>query len=155
MAGIGGDLEVVFGGPSDDGFGSAVFRRSIPAGDDLEQSAKSVYRDFAGEMWDRFGAAAWLGTWAELSARSHPSDGPVLDLLGSLEDPLALSSADVLVNGGSDPEAARRALVGVFDREQVSDLRIYRIGDGDAMSGLLIAALDSAAAAVFLVFMMD
>lgn len=156
MAEIDGELEAVFGGPSDHGFGSAVFRRPMPATGDLEELARGVYRDFVGELWDRFGADAWLGPWAELAQRARASDGAILAILDALADPLVRSAGDVLVNGGTDPDAARAALTRAFDIPVVSDLRVYATGDGGAMSGLLIAARnDTAAEAVFLVFLMD
>lgn len=156
MSGTADRLEDVFGAESDDAFGSAVFRRDVPLGGDLEGTARAVYRDFVGEVWDRFGASTWLGEWSELVSRETPDGPSVLKLLSALDDPQARSAADVLVTGSVDPDAAKHALEAAFDRPAVSELTIYRIGDGDAMSGLLIAAREHAtSAATFLVFLMD
>ena len=150
------DLEVPFGGPSDDAFGSAVFRRPMPPGVDIESLARAVYRDFVGELWDRFGPDVWLGEWAELVARGAAAQGLVLDLLASISDPAGQSAADMLVNGAQDPDAAKTALVNAFDRTAVSELRAFRIGDGAAMSGLVIAGRDDETGeAAFVVFLMD
>lgn len=149
-------LEDVFGAESDDAFGSAVFRRAVPPGGDLASLAREVYREFVGEVWAQFGADAWLGTWSELASRDEP-DGPgVLKLLEGLDDPLTRSAADVLVTGSVDADAARQALEAAFDRPGLSALKVFRIGDGDAMSGLMIAARDGeTSAATFLLFLMD
>lgn len=150
------ELEARFGGPSDDGFGSAVFRRPAPPGSDLEALARDVYRDFVGELWTRFGAEAWTGAWSELAARSAAAEGSVLDLLGAIADPLGRSAADMLVNGGPDPEAAAKALADAFDREGISGLKVFRIGDGEAMSGVIVAGSDrDAGEAAFVAFLMD
>lgn len=151
-------LEAVFGGPSDDAFGSAVFRREATPETDMEQAAQEVYRDFLGESWQRGGAGTWMATWRTLAERTV-ADGagrPVLDMLTGLPGPEASSSADVLLNGGSDPEAARRALAAAFDSPTVAELRIHAIGDGAALSGLLLAGRDGQRGeAVFVVFLMD
>lgn len=149
-------LEDAFGAESDDAFGSAVFRRDLPPGDDLEALAREVYRDFTGELWDRFGAAAWLGTWSRVASRDGPDRTPVLHILTALTEPEVRSAADMLTAGHPDPDAAGRALAAAFDAPGVSELKLYRIGDGGAMSGVLIAAREDARnAAVFLVFLMD
>lgn len=150
-----GQLEIVFGGPNDEAFGSAVFRRALSAAEDLETPARAVYRDFVGELWDRYGAAAWLGAWSLAAARAAPAAGSIVGILEALEDPQTRSAADMLVNGGADPDAARAALVAAFDREAVDELKVFSLGDGGAMSGLMIAARDRDGAAVFLVFLMD
>ncbi len=156
MSERGAQLEAVFGGPSDDAFGSAVFRRDMPGNTMLETVAREVYRDFVGELWERYGADAWLATWSLAAARNRDTARSVIDLLESLEDPLTRSAADMLVNANPDPDAARNALVDSFDHESISELEIYSIGDGEAMSGLLIAAhIRDTSEATFLVFLMD
>ena len=54
-----------------------------------------------------------------------------------------------------DAQAAKKALAGAYDDPQVADLRIYNIGDGEAMSGLLVAGLRQNGEATFLVALMD
>jgi hypothetical protein len=55
-----------------------------------------------------------------------------------------------------DAEQARAALAAAFDDAAVTELSVYNIGDGAAMSGLLIAARRAATGdATFLVFLMD
>ena len=62
-------LEAAYGAPSQAGFGSAVFYEPILAGDDLAQAALAKYKYFAGDLWERFGAAAWMGQWKEVYIR--------------------------------------------------------------------------------------
>ena len=50
---------------------------------------------------------------------------------------------------------AKAALAGAYDAKVVVDLRTYNIGDGEAMSGLLIAGQRDNGEVTFLVFLMD
>lgn len=128
----------------------------MPVGDALVTVAREVYRDFVGELWERYGADAWLASWSLAAARDSDRAASVIDLLESLEDPLTRSAADMLVNANPDPDAARNALIVAFDQERVGHMEIYSIGDGEAMSGVLIAAhIRDASEATFLVFLMD
>lgn len=156
MSERGEHLETVFGGPSDDAFGSAVFRRALPGDAALEPLAREIYRDFVGELWDRLGADAWLAPWSLAAARAQGSAQSVVDLLDTLEDLATRSAADMLVNANPDPEAAPDALREAFDHDGISELKVFTIGDGEAMSGLLIAAQDrETSEAIVLVFLMD
>jgi len=51
-------LQAAYGGPSEEGFGSAVFWQPMPGGDDLTQAALSAYRTFAGKLWEQYGEPA-------------------------------------------------------------------------------------------------
>lgn len=149
-------LEAAFGGPSDDGFGSSVFRRSLGPGSELESIALDVYRYFVGVLWDRYGEDAWLAQWGEMDAQTAGGQASILDRLSSLPDPLVRSVADMLVNGGEDADSRQAALKTAFDKDQFSESRIYRIGDGEAMSGLIIAGANpKTVEAVFVAILMD
>ena len=51
---------------------------------------------------------------------------------------------------------ARAALAAAYDDPAVTDLRVYNLGDGGAMSGLLVAGYRKGTGeATFLVFLMD
>jgi hypothetical protein len=52
-------------------------------------------------------------------------------------------------------EKARLALSSVFDDPTVTDLRVYTLGDGGAMAGILVAGAKETGEAVFLVFLLD
>jgi hypothetical protein len=158
-------LQQVFGGPSQSAFGSAVF--SFPARqqagelpdtlqklpDRLQKQALSCYQDFCGQTWERFGPENWLGTW-QLVHEREAGGGAITEELAALTDPVTRLAASTMLESHDDPSAARNALQQAFDDSQVQVLHVYRIGDGGAMSGLLIAAR-RCGFDVFLVFLLD
>lgn len=150
------ELERVFGPPSTSGFGSAAFRVPLPAAEDLESVARSTYRSFVGPLWDRWGEEAWMGPWAEVYVRPEGGEPDVLAELGSLHDPRVASSVSILWEGAEDPAAASKALRAAFDDDGVTRFALYSIGDGAAMSGLLLAGARAAEGeAVILTLLMD
>ena len=62
-------LEAAYGAPSQAGFGSAVFYMPFIQAGDLEDAAQFWYKHFVGQSWERYGAAAWMGTWKLVYAR--------------------------------------------------------------------------------------
>ena len=53
-------------------------------------------------------------------------------------------------------EAARQALPAAYDDLAVTELRVYNLGDGEAMSGLLVAGRRADTEdATFLMFLLD
>jgi hypothetical protein len=147
-------LESAYGAPSQAGFGSAVFRVSLGAADDLTQAALSIYRTFVGELWERFGEQAWVGPWKEVYARAGGAGPGIVAELRGIADPASQLSVPMILDNIDGAEAARAALSGAFDDPAVTELRVFDLGDGEAMSGLLIAARRGAEAG-FLVFLMD
>ena len=146
----------VFGGPSSSGFGSAVFfKQPATAASSLESSALDTYKAFVGEKWDRFGPDAWRGAWKLLYTRPAESTASILEELNAITDTAARLSADTLLNGHDQPDKARQALQRAFQHEAIRELRIYAIGDGAAMSGLLVAAVRADDQPLTLVFLMD
>ena len=81
-----------------------------------------------------------------------PADGDhdIVAELGSIKDrDVALSAP---MNLDVDPDA----LSAVFDAVDMKEVRVYNLGDGASMSGLLIAGRRAdAGQGVFLVFLMD
>jgi threonine dehydratase len=61
----------------------------------------------------------------------------------------------MLMNATEDPASGQAALSVAFDDPTVQDLLVFSIGDGGAMSGILIAARRVNGEATFLVFLMD
>lgn len=149
-------LEAAYGPPSQAAFGSAVFTAKLDKDRDLEQVARETYRSFVGGLWERYGEEAWMGPWKQVYARQ---DGATADIVGELRgiaDQQAATSVPMILDEIDSPEAARAALVAVYDDSAVTDLRVFSIGDGEAMSGLLIASARAATGvATFLVFLMD
>jgi hypothetical protein len=146
-------LEEKFGAPNRNGFGSTVLFGTAASRDDLVRLAGEAYRYFVGDLWDRWGEAAWMGAWRLVFERTTSRD--VVSELSKLSDPQARSSADVILNGTEDPNSSSAVLAEAFDHPTVEELLVYNIGDGGAMSGLLVAARRKDGEAAFLVFLMD
>ena len=64
-------LERVYGLPSQEGFGSAVFYETAQAIADLEQAALAKYRFFVGDLWERYGETTWMGPWRQVYTRDQ------------------------------------------------------------------------------------
>lgn len=148
-------LEAVFGPPSQEAFGSAVFFERIK-GDDLEQACLDQYRFFVGDLWDEYGEQAWLSAWKEVYQREPGGRAEIVSELEGITDPDAGNSVPMFLSGIQDPQAAKQALAGAFDDPAVTDLKVFNIGDGGAMSGILIAGRRTRTAeGTFLFFLMD
>ncbi len=143
-------LEAAYGPPSQAAFGSAVFDEAIDAGKTLEMLALEKYRYFVGELWTRYGEAAWMGTWRELYTRPADVQADIVTELGAFSDAGAAASGSMILDNNAG------ALAAVFNDPGVTELRIFNIGDGEAMSGLVIAAQRvTAQQATVLIFLMD
>lgn len=143
-------LQAAYGPPSQEAFGSAVFVEKLSAVDGLEQAALEKYRYFVGDLWTRYGEDAWMAPWQEVYVRAGDADHDILAELSGISDRDAALSVPMILDVASD------ALSAVFDAPAITDLRVYTLGDGGAMSGLLIAAWSAAGEeATFLTFLMD
>lgn len=148
-------LEPVFGGPSEAGFGSAVFWEPRDE-DGLEGVGRRVYERFVGRNWERFGADTWMATFARVHRRDPDGARDVVAELGAIEDAGARRAVRVFLDGLEDPAAGAAALHAAFDADDVSELEVYRIGDGEALSGLLLVGAATAPEGVCVVaFLMD
>ncbi len=150
------DLEAAYGAPSQAGFGSAVFFEQMKTDDNLTQAALAKYKYFTGELWERWGEAAWMGPWKEVYARPTGAKPDIVAELRGITDIDARNSAPMILDVVPDAAAAKAALVAAFDDPAVTELRIYNLGDGGAMSGILVAGRRGATGeATFLVFLLD
>jgi hypothetical protein len=149
------DLQTTYGEPSAAGFGSAVFFEPQPAADDLETAALDKYKHFVGKSWTPEREAAWLGAWRKIYTRPSGDRADIIAELRAISDRAARSSVTMLLDSVDNPDQARQALTAAFDDAAVLQLAVYNLGDGEAMSGLLIAARRDDSAAVFLVFLLD
>ena len=150
-------LEAVYGPPSQAGFGSAVFYELLPAGSDLTATALAHYRFFVGPLWERFGEDAWLTPWQAVYTRPPEAERSIEAELRAVPDRAAALSASMLLENGDE---ATTALTVAYDDLAVTDLVVYNVGDGAAISGVLIAGRregsDAATAeAVFLILLLD
>ena len=149
-------LETAYGAPSQAAFGSAVYFEQLNEADDLEKMALAKYRYFVGELWERFGPDAWMGPWKEVYARKAGARNDVVTELRSIRDIDAAISVPMILDNIQDAEKARAALSTAFDDLFVTDLRVYNLGDGGAMSGLLIAGRQEVTGeGLILVFLLD
>lgn len=149
-------LEAVYGAPSQAGFGSAVFCAEVMGGNSLEEAALDSYRTFLGPLWERFGEDAWMGPWQMVYSRPPHSKQQIVGELKNITEQNARMSIDMVLNGVADGEAARAALSAAYDDAAVDECAVYAIGDGAAMSGIILAGRrKKAGEALFLVFLMD
>ena len=149
-------LEAAYGAPSQSGFGSAVFHEAMNASDDLTEAALATYKYFTGELWERFGEDAWMGPWKEVYARRANAKADIVAELRGIADADAQISVPMILDNIDDAEQARTALAAVYDDPSVTELRVFNLGDGGAMSGILVAGRRAQAGeAVFLVFLLD
>ncbi|MEZ4639479.1 MAG: hypothetical protein R2873_21890 [Caldilineaceae bacterium] len=148
-------LQGAYGEPSQNGFGSAVFFEQVKEAGDLEKAALRWYEHFVGDLWDRYGKEAWMGAWRQVYARPKTGDTGIVAALRSLEDPQASSSGVMILDAVENADAAQKALAAAFDDPTVAQLTVFTVGDGAAMSGLLIAGRRSNAEATFLIFLLD
>jgi len=148
-------MEAIYGPPSQSGFGSAVFSEIVEKSEPLERSAKQIYKYFVGEIWDRFGEDAWLSGWKQVYNRQMGTEHDIVAELNRIKDPDASLSVLMILDALEEPDFGKFALSEVFDANNVNELKVYNLGDGGAMSGLLIASRRSNNQATFLVFLMD
>lgn len=146
-------LESAFGPPSQAAFGSAIFYAPADVSTTLEQAALARYRYFVGDLWERYGEDAWMSTWQPVYTRPADAEPNILTELRSLNDRSAALSASMLLENGDEANAALSA---AFDDATVTDLSIYTVGDGAAMSGILVAARRAATTdELFLILLLD
>jgi hypothetical protein len=148
-------LEAAYGAPGQAGFGSAVFYEPNVAANRLDQVAVEKYKYFAGELWERYGEGAWMGPWKEVYTRPAGTKPDIVAELQGISDPNAALSTPMILDVVENAPAARRALSNAYDDKPVVELKVYNLGDGGAMSGLLVAGRRSNGETTFLVFLYD
>jgi hypothetical protein len=76
--------------------------------------------------------------------------------LRSTQDSEAAISVPMILDNIEGANKARAALSAAYDDPAITDLRVFNLGDGGAMSGLLIAGRNiETGEAIFLVFLLD
>ena len=147
-------LEAAYGAPSQAGFGSAVFYTDKDT-KDLTKAARKYYRHFVGELWERWGEDTWIGPWKEVYARQAGTTADIVAELRGIDDIDARGSVPMILEVVQNADAARKALSGAYDDPTVTELRVFTLGDGGAMSGVLVAGKRRTGEFTFLVFLMD
>jgi len=148
-------LQAAYGPPSQAAFGSAVFYEPQPGDADLEALALEKYKYFVGDLWDRYGEAAWMGPWRQVYARPAGATPDIVAELSAIDDFDASLSVPMILEAVDEAEQARAALSAVYDDPAMAEVAVYTLGDGGAMSGLLVAGRRTTGDAVFLVFLLD
>jgi len=100
------DLEAAYGAASQAGFGSAVFYEQLKSADDLEKMALEKYRYFVGELWERYGQDAWMGSWKEVYARKSGVQQDIVAELRGIQDPEAMISVPMILDNLEGAEKA-------------------------------------------------
>ena len=149
------NLEKAYGAPSQEAFGSAIFYE-ILNDSDLAEAAQEKYRYFVGDLWEEYGEKAWLGTWKQVYSREKDIEINIVKELNDIADFDASMSIPLIIDDIENPKEAQAALKTAFDDPEVSKLAVYTIGDGEAMSGILIASWrKKKSEGTFLVLLMD
>jgi heat shock protein HslJ len=148
-------LENAYGAPSQNGFGSAVFFEKLMGADELEKSAQQKYQFFVGKNWERFGEEAWMSAWKLVYTRPARTKPDILAELQGITDLDASLSVPMILTGIENAEAAQKALADTFNDPTMADLVVYNLGDGGAMSGILVAGRRGNGETTFLVFLYD
>ena len=147
------ELEGVYGPPAEEGFGSTVFFTRTDGPQDLEKLARKFYRSFVGSLWERWGEDAWMGTWRQVYARPAGGTADAVAELRGISDAEAKRSLPLLLEVPGNADAV---LATAFNDPAVTEFRVFNIGDGEAMSGLLVAGQRTAEnESVFVVALMD
>ncbi len=132
-------LEATYGGPTQPGVGSAVFSETLSSSDDLLQVSLAKFKIFFGPLRDRHGEQACMGPWREVAARKPGVTPNIVAELRDIADDDSRRSVPILLDDIDGAEAARAALSAAFDDPAVAERRTFNLGNGEAMSGLLIA----------------
>ncbi len=149
------NLQAIYGLPSQAGFGSAVFLQQVEPTDDLETVALQYYRYFMGNQWDESGEAVWMSSWKQVYLRQAGDRHDIVTELRSIKNSTVTSSVEMLLDSINDAQQGQKALSEVYDSADVKELAVYTLGDGAALSGLMIAGRNSTGEATFLVFLLD
>jgi hypothetical protein len=150
------NLEAAYGVASQAGFGSAVFFDQTDSAGALEKKALEKYEYFLGDRWNSVGKDVWMCKWKKVYTRSdHAAQRKIVDELRSIADVDARVSVPMILDNIENAQNAQQALSAAFDDSAATELAVYNIGDGEAMSGLIVAGRRSNGETAVLVFLMD
>lgn len=80
-----------------------------------------------------------MGAWKQVYARQPDTPHDTVEELRRITDPNAKLSVPMILDDLEGAAQARVALAAVFDEPDLTELTVYTIGDGGAMSGILLA----------------
>lgn len=149
------ELEKWYGPAEPAGMGNAVVVDPLPVSESLEAVAKQRYQWFVGKMWQSVGEAAWLENWKEVYRRPEEGQHDILAELKAISDRDARQSVPLMIADRENAAAASAALQKVYDSPKILELRVFNLGDGGAMSGLIVAGRTDDEQTVQVIFLMD
>lgn len=149
-------LQAAYGAPSQEAFGSAVFYEPQIGNGDLASVALDKYKYFVGDLWARYGEDVWLGHWRQVYARPVEATPDIVAELRTVDDHDAALSIPMILDNIDEAERAQAALAAAFDDPTMREVAVFNLGDGEALSGLLIAGRrPETGEALFRVFLLD
>jgi hypothetical protein len=90
--------------------------------------------------WEKLSEQNWLSNWGLVYERKSGDKADIVSELKSISDRNVRMSAGLLLENQEDVSATTQALQKAFNHPQLKELKVLKIGDGAAMSGLLIVA---------------
>jgi len=148
-------LEKVYGKPNSTGFGSAVFYEVSKKDIDLATIALDDYRLFMGDKWNAETESAWMSTWKKVYERSPGNAADILSELNNIKDADAKRSVPLLTELVENAEQGKLALAAAYNHPEISQVQLFSVGDGEAMSGLLLCGLFADFSACSVICLMD
>jgi hypothetical protein len=148
-------LEKVYGKPVSTGFGSAVFYDDSKQNAGLASIALDAYKLFMGEKWNTETESAWMSAWKKVYERSPDTVANILNELNNIQDADAKRSVPLLTELVENAEQGKLALAAAYNHPDISQVQLFSVGDGEAMSGLLLCGLFNDHSACSVICLMD
>ena len=148
-------LEKVYGMASSAGFGSAVFYKNTKNVVALESIAANDYKTFMGQQWNAESEATWKSAWKLVYERSKGTTPDILAELSNLKDTDAKRSVPLLTEFIENADQGKLALAAVFNHPDITNFRVYTVGDCEALAGLLVCGLFTDLSVCSVICLMD
>ncbi len=120
----------------------AVFYEKIDPETNLERVALRYYRQYVGVYWERFGERNWMAAWELLYARPPGNKGDIVNEFKAVNDIYDILLMRLQLDS-ENWETAEQTLTTAYDHRDVIDLRIYQVGDTEAIVGRAIVGCRS------------
>jgi hypothetical protein len=134
-------LEAVYGTANDKGFGSTVYHEASLPGESISELARRHYTKFLGKQWNSSTEKRWMSVWKKVYERPGGAKKDILAELASVSDQNAQAAIPLLTELIENADAGKKALAAAFNHPDLSTLAIHTIGDGEAMSGVMVSGL--------------
>jgi hypothetical protein len=96
-----------------------------------------------------------MTSWKQVNRRRPGDTHQIIAEMRAIADPNAALLMPLLLDDMEDAEAAQTALSDVYDDMTMVDLTLYTLGDGAALSGILVAGRRIIGEATLLIFLLD